>query len=773
MRLVILDAHAIIHRAYHALPDFTSASGEPTGGLYGLVSMLLRLIKDLKPDYIVACYDRPEETFRKEAYSAYKAQRVKADDDLIAQIERARDVFKALAIPIYDKAGFEADDCIGTIVEQVKKDKRLEVIIATGDMDTLQLVSGKRVKVFTLRKGITDTVTYDEKGVVERFGFPVKLLPDYKGLRGDPSDNIPGIPGIGEKSATELIQKFGSIEDIYKELKKDSSVFEKRGIKKRVIELLREHEEEALFSKELSTIRKDVPIEFALRSLWKESFKAEEADALFMELGFKALRARLAGFTDQLAPQASLLPAPTSSLSEEELEETKVALWLLDSNHTNPSVEDILAHANTRDLKEAREKVLSQIKKDDLTEVFEKIEIPLLPILKRASQHGILVDKTFFEKLAKEYHAELSKIESRIWKLAGKEFNINSPKQLGEIIFNTLAIKGKIKKTKTGNFSTKAGELEKLSGFHPIIDEILNHREYQKLLSTYIDAIPKLLDEKSRLHTTFVQTGTTTGRISSQNPNLQNIPIKTELGRKIRTGFVASPGFKLLALDYSQIDLRVAAHLSGDLKLISLFKSGEDIHTVVASEVFGVSPKDVDRELRRRAKVINFGIIYGMGANALRSNLGSTREEAEEYLEKYFKTFPELAQYLEDIKKKARKDGFTLTHFGRRRYFSMIKSPLPYIRAGAERMAMNAPIQGTTADIIKLAMVRADKSLQRAGLADKVIPLLQVHDELVYEVEEGALSKAAELIKGEMEGAFISKIPFTVNVKIGDNWGEL
>ena len=409
-----------------------------------------------------------------------------------------------------------------------------------------------------------------------------------------------------------------------------------------------------------------------------------------------------------------------------------------------------------------------------MTRVFREIELPLVPILRRAEKRGILVDPKFFEKIAREYHKELETLEKNIWKLAGKEFNINSPKQLGEIVFSELAIKsGRIKRTKTGNFSTNVNELEKLAGTHPIIDEILKYREYQKLLSTYIDAIPKLLDEKLRLHTTFVQTGTTTGRISSQNPNLQNIPIKTELGRKIRTGFVASPGFKLLALDYSQIDLRSAAHLSGDSKLIDLFKSGEDIHTAVAAEVFGVSRDKVDREMRRRAKVINFGIIYGMGVNALRTNLGSSREEAEKYLEKYFKTFPELANYLESVKKIAYKLGFTLTFFGRRRYFSTIKSPLPYIRAGAERMAMNAPIQGTTADIIKLAMVRADMAITKSGLKSEVYPLLQVHDELVYEVAEKSINKAAELIKQEMESIMESQIPFTVNVKIGDNWGEL
>ena len=330
-RLVILDAHAIIHRAYHALPEFTSVSGEPTGGLYGLVSMIFRIIKDLKPDYIVACYDRPEQTFRKEAFGGYKAKRVKADDELIAQIDRARDIFEDLGISIYEKAGFEADDCIGAIVEQTKKEKDLEAIIATGDMDTLQLVSGKRVRVYTLRKGITDTVIYDEKAVLERFGFSPKLMPDYKGLRGDPSDNIPGIPGIGEKSATELIIKFGSIEEIYKKLKKDPDSFEKAGIKKRTVELLREHEDEARFSKELALIRRDVPIEFKLGKLWRECFDFAKTNALFKELGFKTLRTRLVEF----CPQEVVIKtkAPEGELSDTELEEAKIALWLLDSNN--------------------------------------------------------------------------------------------------------------------------------------------------------------------------------------------------------------------------------------------------------------------------------------------------------------------------------------------------------------------------------------------------------------------------------------------------------
>ncbi len=782
-RLLLLDSHAIIHRAYHAMPDFTSSTGEPTGALYGVSTMLFKAVKDFDPDYVIAAFDLPKPTHRHEVFKEYKAGRAKVDEPLIAQLERAKDLFEAFNIPVFTAEGFEADDVIGTLVEKTKNEKDFEVIIASGDMDTLQLVDKKRVRVFTLKRGINDTIIYDEDGVKERFGFGPKLLPDYKGLRGDPSDNIPGIVGIGEKSAGELIKGFGSIEEIYKKLKKDEAAFEKAGIKKRIVELLKTNEAEALFSKTLGTIRKDAPVDFKLGKRWPDLYDESKALAFFDEVGFKSLKGRLKSlFNGELKPDSSQSPkeavAMQSSFFGEDLEEVKVALWLLDSNKTNLTTEDIFSYAKTSDPNIARKKIMDDLAKiPELQKIYNEMELPIMPILKKAKERGILIDKEYLKDLSKKYHLVLNKLQNSIWEIAGAEFNINSPKQLGEILFVKMAIPVKgVKKTSTGAFSTNADVLEKLSEDHKIVGLILEYREYQKLLSTYIDNIPNMLDENSSLHTTFVQTGTSTGRISSQDPNLQNIPIKTELGKNIRKAFLARDGFIFVSLDYSQIDLRVAAALSGDRKLINSFKEGFDIHTAVACEMFGVAPENVDKEMRRRAKVINFGILYGMGVNALRGNLGrdkTSQDEARDYLEAYFKAFPDLANYLEDTKTFARKYGYTETLFKRRRYFPGIRSPIPFIKAAAERQAANAPIQGTSSDIIKIATVKAQQALEKNKLDSDAYLVLQIHDELIYEVRKEKASQVTKIIKDEMENAVKTEVPFAVSSNQGSHWGEL
>jgi len=776
--LILLDAHAILHRAYHALPGFSTSGGEPTGALYGLSTMIMKIIKDLKPDYLAGCFDLPQPTFRHEAYEAYKLGRPKAEDDLIHQIKRARDVFESLSIPQYELAGFEADDLLATIVEKVKNKKDLRVIIASGDMDTLQLVDDDKVLVYTLKKGINDTILYDEEAVLARFGFPPKLLPDYKGLRGDPSDNIIGIKGIGEKTATILITKFGTIENIYKKLKKDPEVFKKAGFSSRVIELLREGEEEALFSKTLATVRRDAPIEFSLPpKVWRENFDPAKVEKLFAELEFRALRDRLHGLLGIDRP-ASLfgseekesLPEPDSA----ELKYAQIALWLLNSDLTTPSLEDILYHTKKTNFKDALIVLKEELKKNGLTGVMDDIELPLVPIIEKAQNYGILVDTKHLAKLSKDYHKTLDEITARIYKLAGEEFNINSPKQLGEMLFDKLMLATKgLKKTEGGARSTRESELVKLRGVHPIVDEILSYREIQKLLSTYIDNLPSLIGDDGRLHTTLNQAGTTTGRMSSSNPNLQNIPARSEMGSAIRSAFIAPKDSTLLAFDYSQIEMRVLASLSKDPNLIEIFKTGKDVHTSVASRVFKVSEKDVTPEMRRRAKVINFGIIYGMGVNALKDNLGSSRAEAQEFYDNYFITFPKIAKYFEDVKSSAKKDGFTTTYFGRRRSFAGIKSAIPYIRAGAERMAMNAPLQGTAADIIKIAMEKADNALTKAKLSGKAHLLLQIHDELLYEVEDSAVPKVRDIVEEAMEHTAEFSVPITVSIKKGQRWGEM
>ena len=774
--LVLLDSHAILHRAYHALPDFNSGS-EPTGALYGLSLMLLKIINDIKPDYIVATFDLPKPTYRHIAYEDYKAGRQKTDEDLISQIKRSRDVFKAFNIPMYDMEGFEADDILGTIVEKTKNNKDLDVVIASGDMDTLQLVIGKKVRVYTLKKGIKDTIIYDEKGVRERFGFGPELLPDYKGLRGDPSDNIPGIKGIGEKTATIIISKFGDIKSIYKALKKDKEKFSEIGLTPRIINLLEDGQEEALFSRELGEIRRDAPIDFSLpKKTWKESVDPKVIIKLFLDLSFRGLTGRINElFKIAPTPQEEIeAPIQSEDVDKEELKKVSLAFWLLDSDTINPEMEDILNFSKTDSFEKAKEHIFKELKKEKLEKVYSEIEEPLIEVVEKMEERGIKVNKTYLKKLSKDYHKSLDILQKKIWKHAGVEFNINSPKQLGEVLYEKMGLVGKnMKKTSTGAKSTRESELQKLKDEHPIIEEILSYRELQKLLSTYIDNIPEMVEEDGRLHADFNQAGATTGRMSSNNPNLHNIPIRTDLGRKIRDAFVAEHGYKLVALDYSQIELRIAAFLSGDKKLIEVFKRGDDIHNVVAMEVFGVASNEVTKAQRIHAKTINFGILYGMGVNALKTALGTDRATAQEFYNDYFEKFPGITDYLEKTKREAAKNGYTETFFGRKRYFPGLKSKLPFLRAQAERMAINAPIQGTQADIIKIAMARINKKLK----GKDAHLLLQIHDELVYEIKEDLVHELSPIIESEMESVLNLKdtegIKLEVGVSVGDNWGEM
>lgn len=786
-RLIILDTHAILHRAFHALPDFTAPSGEPTGALYGVVAMLLRIIEELKPDYIVACYDLPGPTYRHTAFADYKATRVKTDDTLIAQINRSRDIFAAFNIPIYEKAGFEADDILGTIAKQVAETSDLEVIIASGDMDTMQCVKGKQVQVYTLKKGINDTVLYDEEAVKTRFGFPPRLVPDYKGLRGDASDNIPGIAGIGEKTATELLKQFGDIDALYKKLHKSEAEFLAAGIKPRIVKLLKEGEEEARFSKMLATIQTEVPIDFVLpTNNWQEAAKPEEIISLFSELGFRTLSARVKVALDlPSSPVAELNDATQSALNKTDLAEAQVLLWLLESERTNASWLDIVeygrAYFGTQDLKTTKDRLQEEVEKiAGLKKLYEEIEKPLIEVVEYLSKMGVTLDTTYLATLAKTMHQELEKLETTIYQAAEVTFNINSPKQLGEVLFDKLGLKPKNqKKTAGGQRSTKESELEKLTNDHEIIPAILRYRELQKLVSTYIDAFPKQVSADGRIRSTFIQTGAATGRMASRDPGLQNIPTRTEESRAIRRAFVTSPGYTMVGIDYSQIELRIAAILSHDQKLIDIFKRSEDVHTGVAIQVFGVTASEVTSEMRRKAKVINFGILYGMGVNALRANLGAetSREEAQSFLNAYFQTFTRLADYLDETKELARKQGYTETLFGRRRHFPGIRSTAPFIRAQAERMAINAPIQGTAADVMRIAMNEVYQAEKKAGQLDDVRMLLQVHDELVFEIKNELLEKEIPRLVKLMEGVLRDKETFGVTLKVdvalGENWADL
>lgn len=801
-RLILLDAHAIIHRAYHALPEFATSDGEPTGALYGIAAMLMKAITDLKPDYIVAAYDLPGGTFRHDTYANYKAGRKEADEALIKQFKTSRDLLTAFAVPIYDRPGFEADDILGTIAEITRKEKNLEVVIVTGDMDTLQLVEGDRVQVFTLRKGLNDTVLYDEKTVLERYQFSPLSLPDYKGLRGDPSDNIIGVSGIGEKTATTLIAYYKTIEAMYKDLEKDSGAYKRIGITERIQKLLLEHKDEAFFSKELATIRRDAPIDFVLPAkTYREGVDVKDIKAFLTRMEFRSLVPRVEKLfngevssatktdkTDKVKKAEKEITEEAVEevkISEDEFEKLALALWLLDSNKTDIQKNDVLHFGKAKNLDEARKNIFDAIEKNGLTFVYNNMELPLIPLVKKMSEHGVLLDTDYLKKLSDEYHKMESALEKEIWKYAGHEFNIASPKQLAEVLYDELALepegKAKLKKTAGGARSTRESELDKLRGVHPIVDKILEYREVSKLLSTYIDVMPKLVGDDGRLHATFNPRGAVTGRFSSENPNLQNLPIKSELGKNIRNAFIAPPGYELVSFDYSQIELRIAALLSQDPTFLEIFNSGKDVHAAVAARVFGVLEKDVTPEMRRRAKVINFGILYGMGVTALKQNLGTDRKEAQAFYDAYFLQFPRLATYLEETREFARKHGFTVTLFGRKRIFKDMHSPLPFIKAMAERMAINAPIQGTaTADIIKLAIINVDHALREKGLDTKAHLIMQVHDELVFEVKKGSFDECSEIIQEQMctviPPSFLEgmvSVPLLVGIGHGANYGAL
>lgn len=781
-RLVILDTHAIIHRAYHALPELSSSKGEPTGGLYGLLSMLVKIIKDFGPDYIVAATDLPGPTFRDAAYKAYKGTRAKTDDALVTQIKNMPALLESFGIPVYSAEGFEADDIIGTIVERTKNVKGLSVIIASGDKDALQLIDDERVQVFTMGKGLSDTILYNEEKVNERYGFGPECIPDLKGIAGDASDNIKGVPGVGEGSALKLLQTYGSLEALFAALKKKGveKVAEEASVQKRFVELVSKHKEDAEFSQLLATIRRDAPIEFALpERTWREGAHPKEALDALARYEFRALIPRVKAVlgvsgethTEQASPAQESAGLFSGVVDQKVFEKAAVAVSVLDSTISEPTIDDILRLGKAETVEEALQHLEKEIHEKNLDFVYTQIELPLHPVLRAMEKRGIKVDKAFLQKLSTEYSSELKKIAARIYTHAGKEFNVSSPKQLGDVLFDTLGLSLKNqKKTAGGQRSTRESELQKLKDQHPIIEDVLSYRELSKLLSTYIDALPTLLDADDRVHTRFVQVGAATGRMASQDPNLQNIPVKTELGRAIRHAFVAEKGSVLLSFDYSQIELRLAAVLSGDKELIEIFKAGRDVHTEVAARVFSTHTELNSYEQRRRAKIINFGILYGMGVTALQQSLGTNRKEAQEFYDQYFQAFPRLSEYLQEVKGQAARLGYTETLFGRRRYMDGIHSPIPYVRAAAERMAINAPLQGTSADLIKLAMIELDRELPGTLL-------LQVHDELVFEVPEGDVTKHAPTIKKIMEGVMPTEkaagVPIVVEGKVGKNWGGM
>ena len=884
-KLVLIDSNALVHRAFHALPpSLTSPKGIITNAVYGFTSVLLKMLKDLKPDYIAATYDLAGPTFRHEEFAEYKIHREKAPDELYSQIPLTKNILGSFGIPIYEKQGFEADDLIGALTEKAKKLKDIQVVIVTGDLDTLQLVDDDRVVVFTLRKGSTDTILYNQDEVKKRYGISPNQVVDFKGLKGDPSDNIPGVPGIGDKTASILVQEFGNIENLYDFLENKKVKSEnKKNLSEKLIQKLIENKDQAFFSKKLATIIRDVGVDFSLDKVdWHKNIDRSGIEKLFKEFGFYSLIKRLDDIgletsssvdNEIIKPNSdvdlelfelktyeeikenlkflnksdeiifdivrdeffiwtidgqkcfgfnledlnidgkdsdSLWRLFSDALINEKIKktghdlkplikiflkkgvhmggvcfDTKIAAYLLKADrkdydlglmHQNEFSRSLLAGDSNRLLAIGRLKNLfwERLKSGDLVDVFEKIEMPLVSVLAEVELAGIKIDLKAIADLSKFVNGKILKLEKEIYEKAGVLFNINSPKQLKEILFERLGLKGKVRKTAKGAFSTAAGELDKLSGEHEIIDSILKYRELQKLKTTYIEPFPQLVDTKTgRLHTTFNQTGTVTGRLSSQDPNLQNIPIKTELGQEFRKAFISSPGYKLISFDYSQLELRIAAHVSGDKKMIAAFKRGEDVHTRTAAEIFEVDPKLVTKEMRREAKVLNFGLIYGMGILGFQRAAKVPRERAREFIDRYMQEFAGIASYMEDIKERARKNGYVSTVFGRRRYLPEINSGIPQLVAQAERMAINHPIQGTEGDFLRIAMKRIWDLIHKDYNDQDIKMLLQVHDELLFESRNNLVDSISPEIKKIMENVYKMSVPLIIDVKVGDNWRDM
>ena len=723
--LLVIDANSLIHRAYHALPPLSTSKGQQVNAVYGFLLMLFKAIKEIQPDYIVAAFDTAAPTKRLGKFAEYKATRVKADDELYSQMPLVKKALEAFGISSFERDGYEADDILGTVAKRTAKSKKIATFILTGDSDAFQLVDST-TKVYTMRKGLQDAVMYGEKEVRERFGGlgPDQVV-DYKGLRGDPSDNIPGVKGVGDKTAIQLLLRFGSLEGLYKALAKEDL----EGIKPAVQKTLVASKEDAFMGRDLARIEHDVPITLSLRDIaWKVS-DANGAEAYLREMEFQTLLSRFSELRGKTEPDSS-----------------------------------------------APENVEARIKKLYKEEVFSRkiyeLEMALIPVLRSMEEAGIAINKKHFSALEKEVAKDITKLESRIYKKSGKEFNINSSQQLSEILFEKLKLSTKgLKKTPGGVISTAAEELEKLQGEHKIIEDLLLYRELRKLYTTYITPLPGMADEKGRIHTHFDQLGTATGRLSSSSPNLQNIPMLGEWGKRIRKGFVAEKGYQFVTFDYSQMELRLASYVAKEPRMQEAFDKGQDIHQMTAAEVFGIPLKKVTEEMRYRAKALNFGILYGMGEVGFSRSAHISREEAREFIEDYFARFPAILTYIEAMKEFVHRHGYTETIFGRRRYIPEINSRAPQLRAAAERMAVNMPLQGTAADIMKIAMVSSYQKIQKEKWDCRM--LLQLHDELLFECSDDIIQAVEGQVKALMEEIVGIGVKMEVEVKQGPTWGDL
>ncbi len=907
-KAILIDGNNIAYRAFYAIPDnIATSSGVITNAVLGFTNMLLRLIEDQNPDTIICAFDSKVPTFRHKIFTQYKMHRKKMPDELSKQFPLIKEVLDAFGIMYLEKDGFEADDILAAIAGTIRSEYD-HIIIVTGDKDILQLVSDN-IKVMGIKKGITDTLMYDRHVVEERFGVSPERIKDLLALMGDSSDNIPGVPGVGPKTAKTLVKKYGCVEDIYKNINKVEN--------QRLKQLLIDNKEIALLSKELTTLKtaQDIDIKQVINNSFKKiSFK--EVKNLFDSLEFRTLQKRLNNLKDKIdfkddMPEVKKetyrmdLKHLTGDLNFDEWgREFNKYFYIADFKNEDESYGIILSpgdnhayHLGSKNLKESRVKkgltrlmgnkeiiksgfnlkkiykilkgfeielkgqfidyeilylilnpvkaqtdleeivrdvmsvdledigvsqgkekdfltaveedgkekqlkfelfgvkkaemklkkekldealkkislykkieneLLERVKKEGLEELYYKIEEPLIRVLAEMEYTGVNIDMEYLNSLIKKYDIDIKGLKKEIYQLCGEEFNINSSQQLSEILYKKLKLPI-TRRTKTG-ISTDASSLRAIYESSPVIEKILDYREKTKLKNTYIDVLPGLIDHKDfKIHTTYSQLGTSTGRISSSEPNLQNIPVRTDYGKQIRKAFIPGEGYDLiLASDYSQIELRVLAHLSGDENLIGSFKREEDIHVRTASEIFGVGYSDVDDNLRRRAKTINFGIIYGMTEYGLKNRLSISEEEAREYINKYFERYSGVKKYLKFLKDEAYKRGYSTTIFGRKRYIKELGSSNERIRSLGERFAVNTPIQGSAADIMKLSTIKLFEELESKNIDSNII--LHVHDELVLELKERDLEKVRKIVIESMENCIRLKVRLKVDIKTGRNW---
>jgi len=860
-KLLILDSNSILNRAFYGVRYLSAKDGTPTNAIYGFLNILLKLIKEQEPDYICAAFDVKAPTFRHKQYEGYKAQRKPMPEGLAAQMPLAKDVLRAMGVTILEKEGYEADDIIGTVA-RLCEESEISCFIATGDKDDLQLASDKTKVILTVTKsGYNETIIYDDKAVKEKYHVTPTEFIDVKALMGDPSDNIPGVKGVGEKTAMSLIEKHHSIEYIYENI-------DGIGLKGAMLQKMKDGREMAFMSKELATINRNTPIEFNAEECVFDGFEnngelyeilkrlelnsiikkldlsggdnVKENEDIFKDFSYQVgdknmisgdkvtvvldfdgdnissaavgagnnavvlneqddikelleddsiakvmfdvkeaivklnCRIDIKNIADDTAIAAYLVDPAKNEYTIEKLaseyfgtviEKPEVKqLSLLDDVETDRS--EYLAKCAVA-LGVLNERIGDKIKENGQEKLYQEVELPLVTVLAHLEINGFLVDDHQLKEFADKLGEKIDALTNEIYMLAGEEFNINSPKQLGVILFEKLELKP-VKKTKTG-YATNADVLEKLRDKHPIVNFIMEYRQLAKLKSTYCDGLRAVVNPNThRIHSVFTQTVTVTGRLSSTEPNLQNIPTRTELGREIRKMFVAKEGYVLVDADYSQIELRVLAHIANDETMINAFRNNEDIHAVTASQVLGIPLEDVTKEQRSSAKAVNFGIVYGIGEFSLAQDLHISVKEAKAYIESYLEKYHGVRNYMESIKEQAKKDGYVKTMLNRIRYIPELKSPNYNIRQFGERVALNTPIQGTAADIIKLAMVRVDNRLINEGLKSKLI--LQVHDELIVEAHKDEVDKVKQILSEEMQSAMELNVPLKVDMSTGHSW---